>query len=162
MKLATFHGVAPAPEAVAYCSFCDVKFSGKVCPSCRSNTHVCRVPRQKLNIGGIGGTTVLVTDEGTLTVMPDGVTAHARHGEQPGQKETAGGLGMTVAEMNRTHDLTHSLLAGWLGLPCSPTLHGIATDATYEHWQREEAAVLAIQAFAKAAGVDLMALARCH
>ncbi|WP_342643461.1 hypothetical protein [Rhodoligotrophos ferricapiens] len=61
--------------------------------------------------------------------------------------------------MSRDHEATHHLLATWLGLPHSPTLYGVAAKQTYPDWMLEEAAVLAIQAFARANGVDLTTLA---
>lgn len=62
--------------------------------------------------------------------------------------------------MNREHDLTHSLLARALGLPHSPTLHDVAHGrAASDLHAIEEEAVLALQRFARAAGVDLVATA---
>lgn len=85
----------------------------------------------------------------------------AEHEEQPGQAETAAGLRYPDAQsMNRDHDLMHSLLAHWLGLPASPTLIQVA-DGQFgsDIAAAEEAAVLAVQRFANLAGVDLQAVA---
>jgi len=110
----------------------------------------------------LGTVTVTTHDGYTVTRFADGREVHAHHAEQPGQAETAKGLGYRDATaMNRDHDLTHSLLAYWLGLPCSPTLRDVASGApaTEIHYL-EEAAVLAIQRFANATGVSLLEVAR--
>lgn len=108
-----------------------------------------------------GAVTVYVAHGRTTTVLPDGRTVQADHAEQPGQAERARELGFKSAEeMNRSHDLTHSILAHVLGLPCSPTLYGLAEGTHFPHWRIEEAAVLAVQQLAAAAGVDLFAVAR--
>lgn len=58
--------------------------------------------------------------------------------------------------MNRTHDLAHTILAAALGLPASPTLSAMAGGRKHwPYWWREEQAVLALQGYAAAAGVDL-------
>lgn len=61
--------------------------------------------------------------------------------------------------MSRDHELGHALLAHWLGLPHSPTLKGVASGRYWPHWQVEESAVLALQRYARLAGVDLATLA---
>lgn len=104
----------------------------------------------------LGGATVHIGAERTVTTLPDGSEVYADHAEQPGQAALAADLGYPSAEaMNRDHDMAHSLLASWLGLPCSPTLQGVASGKFYKHHRLEEAAVLAIQRFARAAGIDL-------
>jgi hypothetical protein len=111
----------------------------------------------------LGNVTVEIRDGYTLTTFADGTRLHALHAEQDGQRETALDLGYSTAwEMNVVHDLAHSLLARWLDLPHSPTLHAVARgmDTPAEVWRREEEAVLALQAYAKAVGVDLVAIAR--
>ena len=110
----------------------------------------------------LGAVKVEIRDGYTLTTFPDGKTVNALHAEQPGQRETAGRLGFATAwEMNVSHDLAHSMLARWLGLPHSPTLHAVAHgDKAPKVWRREEQAVLALQAYAKALGVDLVKLAK--
>lgn len=107
----------------------------------------------------IGSSVVSVSRGWTETTFSDGSSLSARHDEQPGQRQTAAELGCSVERMNREHDLTHSLLAAWLGLGQSPTLYGVAVGEKYPLHDLEEAAVLAIQRFAIAAGVDLLALA---
>ncbi|WP_046869282.1 hypothetical protein [Microvirga massiliensis] len=110
----------------------------------------------------IGAVTVEVQDDYTVTTFPDGRQLHARHSGHADQAETAARLGYSSVEaMNREHDLTHALLAYWLGLPWSPTLRDVVTNtpATEIHYLEEEA-VLAIQRFAVAMGVDLLEVAR--
>lgn len=112
----------------------------------------------KFNLGK-----VVVAIEGgrTLTSFGDGHYLIASHSQQEGQDETAHLLGMTVEEMNVSHDLVHSLLALWLGLHHSPTLHDIASGTAhiYEHHAAEEDAVKAIQKFGKLKGIDFLKVA---
>ena len=61
--------------------------------------------------------------------------------------------------MNAEHDLIDNFLAHWVGLARSPALYGIATDEHSHFWREEEAAVLAIQALARALGVNLVQVA---
>jgi hypothetical protein len=63
--------------------------------------------------------------------------------------------------MNRDHDLAHTLLAYFLGMPCSPALRDVAMGvaANDVHWLEEEA-VLSLQKFARAMGIDLVLIAR--
>lgn len=70
------------------------------------------------------------------------------------------GYGADTALMSREHEITHHLIANWLGLPLSPTLGAVASGSVDDDWRLEEAAVLAIQAFARAKGMDLLALAK--
>lgn len=109
----------------------------------------------------IGHTTVDIGINWTFTRLPDGSMVHADHAPQPGQEETARELGMSVDELNRTHDLTHVIIAHVLGLEVSPALHAVAhgLPSTPLH-ALEEQATLAIQRFAAAARVDLVEVAR--
>jgi hypothetical protein len=107
----------------------------------------------------LGSAVVTIGDGYTVTQFADGSKIHALWAEQPGQAVTARRLGMSVWELNRSHDVTHSLLAAWFGLPHSPTLHAIANGRLYPENAAEERAVMAVQAFARAVGVDLMAVA---
>lgn len=107
-----------------------------------------------------GDVTVEIGDAFTATHLPNGATVTAAHCEQRGQAVLAEELGYDCAEdMNREHDMLHSLLAHLLGLPASPTLEGVAGKRTYRHWREEEAAVFAIARYARCAGLDLMAVA---
>jgi hypothetical protein len=71
------------------------------------------------------------------------------------ERALALGYGSDTARMSRQHELGHHLLARALGLPHSPTLHGVASGQEWPQWRLEEGAVLALQAFALAAGVDI-------
>lgn len=110
-----------------------------------------------------GEVSLEIHDGWSRAVFPDGVETLADHTAQPGQEERAQGLGYPSAStMNRDHDVVHCLLARFMGLPCSPTLHGVARGEFWPQWAAEEAAVLAVQRFALAAGIDLLALAKRH
>lgn len=104
-----------------------------------------------------GRVLVELHDGWTVTKLPNGREVHALHAEQPGQAATAARLGCSVEDMNRTHDLIHSLLAHALGLECSPALGAVAASlpSTALHAAEEEA-VLAVQRFAFMAGVRLV------
>lgn len=108
-----------------------------------------------------GEVTVEIDDGLTVTRLPDGGIVPAEHREQPGQAELAQDLGYATAEeMNREHDMLHSLLSHMLGLPASPTLQGVGNMRFCPYWREEEAAVFALTRFAKLAGVDLVEVAR--
>lgn len=107
-----------------------------------------------------GEVTVEIGDGLTLTRIPDGSIVPATHSEQAGQAALARELGYSsVEDMNREHDMLHSLLAHLLGLPASPTLEGVASKQTYQYWREEEAAVFALCKFAHCTGVDLTVIA---
>jgi hypothetical protein len=60
--------------------------------------------------------------------------------------------------MSRQHELGHHLLAAALGLNHSPTMMALARGTVWPRWRIEEAAVLALQAYSRAVGADLVAL----
>lgn len=71
------------------------------------------------------------------------------------------GYGADTARMCVDHELMHSALAHLLGLPASPTLTRVAVDPAApatDLTRLEEMAVLAVQAYALQAGVDLVTL----
>lgn len=109
----------------------------------------------------LGAATIDLHDGYTVTTFDDGCAVCGRHDEQPGQEEIAERcLYPSPEELNREHDIVHSLLAVWLGLDRSPALHAVAAggpDYPFSHY--EEAAVLSLQTYARLAGVDLIALA---
>lgn len=110
----------------------------------------------------IGSAEVELHDDSlTVTRLHDGATVPARPQDTAEYRARAAALGYgdDVLSMSREHELTHSLLAQWLGLIESPTLRGVAAGAFWPHWQAEEAAVLGIQRFARMAGVDLIRIA---
>lgn len=109
-----------------------------------------------------GNVIVEISGGQTQTRFRDGTIVYAFHKKQLGQGFTAKRLGYpTAAAMNRDHDLLHSMLAHWLGLPHSPTLWDVAhgKPGTELH-TIEEDAVLAVQRFAQASGADLMTVAK--
>lgn len=105
----------------------------------------------------IGACTVEIHPGWTETRFPDGRSVTALHTAQPGQDGTARRCGYRSAEeLNRDYDLTHSLLAAWLGLPWSPTLYDVARGISGDELHAiEEEAVLAVQRLANALKVDL-------
>lgn len=98
----------------------------------------------------------------TRTVFADGAHVDALPQDDDAYiaRAEALGYGGDTLAMSREHELLHSLIAHWLGLPESPTLRGVATGNYWPNWHAEECAVLALQKYANAAGVDLMKLAR--
>jgi hypothetical protein len=108
-----------------------------------------------------GGRVELHADGLTVTHLPGGhVPARAQDTDEYRQRAHDLGYGDDTALMSREHELAHTMLAGWLGLPYSPTLQGVATGDTWPHWHLEEAAVLALQAYARALGVSIVDLAK--
>lgn len=101
----------------------------------------------------LSGLTVTRTTAGEVPAMPECTPYQAASAK-------ALGYGDDLARASREHELAHSLLAVLLGLPESPTLHGVARGRHWQHWRAEEAAALALQRFARMAGVDLVARAR--
>lgn len=100
------------------------------------------------------GMTVSRYAEGEVAACPE-------DNENYRARAAALGYGGDTALMSREHEIGHHLLAHWLGLPRSPTMDGLlGPGPIYAHWRTEEAAVLAIQAFARIAGVDLTELAK--
>ena len=111
----------------------------------------------------IGSTVVEIHTDGlTLTRLPGGGEVHARAHRTSEYLARAGslGYGIDVDALSRDHEITHSLLATWLGLQESPTFRGVADGRHWQHWQAEESAVLGIQRLAVVTGVNLVALAR--
>lgn len=92
------------------------------------------------------------------------VDALAQDSDEYRARAVSLGYGDDTACMSREHELGHALLARLLGLPYSPTLYGLALHADaqgpyWPSWRTEEASVLALQRYARAAGVDLVARA---
>lgn len=100
----------------------------------------------------IGDAVIYRDSEYTVTKYSDGSEVVGSHTVQPGQDETAAEYGLTAEEMNFDHDLAHSLVSLLAGSIRSPTLYGVATNKLYEHWWREEKAVLAFQGYVKQLG----------
>lgn len=98
----------------------------------------------------------------TRTILPDGTEVPAAPQDDDSYRERAAvlGYGADTASMSREHELAHVLLSYILGLPESPALRAAANDAgPSDLTGMEEDAVMAIQRFARAAGVDLVEVA---
>lgn len=108
-------------------------------------------PHTRLALGKVK---VEVYDGYTVTCFEDGLKAIGLHDEQPGQKEISERLGMTARAMNEEHDLLHSELAAWLGLPWSPALRAAALGVPGGDLEAAEGeAVLALQRYKRLAGL---------
>lgn len=107
---------------------------------------------------------MILDGEETRTIFASGAEALAHHMPQLNQSITARRIGApSVEEMNRTHDLAHSLVAHALGLPASPTLLSVAEGwPRYQHWRAEENAAFALQTWAFETGVDLVETAKAQ
>ncbi|MBB4001582.1 hypothetical protein [Aurantimonas endophytica] len=106
----------------------------------------------------------------TTTLYGDGSFVKAWPGDSAEDRARAVSLGYarndtsltrdSLVQMSREHEAGHAILASVMGLPHSPTLKGVADGRYWPHWQAEEAAVLAVQRYARMAGVDLVEVAR--
>lgn len=119
-----------------------------------------RVPGGVVELNGHGLTTTRLRGLVPVDAVPHDTDEYRARARSLGYPDDDAGL----LRMSREHELCHSLLAGWLGLPCSPTMRGIAlrtagTGPWFAGWRAEEACVLAVQRFARVCGVDLVALA---
>jgi hypothetical protein len=111
----------------------------------------------------LAGASIRLHDDGfTTTVYPDGkhVVACAEDTDAYRQTALEHGYGEDVDKLSREHEVCHALLAAWLGLPHSPALRAVALGRPQDGDWREEAAVLAVQRWARACGVDLVAVAQ--
>lgn len=106
-----------------------------------------------------GRNVVAVNMPYTETALANGgkVTAMPQDDDEYRQRARDLGYGEDTFAMSRDHEILHSRLAVMLGLDESPTMRGIVDHenggAFYEHWQEEEAAVLAIQRFIRVANI---------
>jgi hypothetical protein len=100
-------------------------------------------------IAVLGDTVVFVFEGYTETRILGMKPLQGLHDLQPGQKEIADALGLPPDKMNSGHDLTHSLLAHWCGLPYSPSLASAAGGPKVDEALSgaEEDAVKAIQRY---------------
>lgn len=110
----------------------------------------------------IGQTEIEFRGDLTVSHLPGGLEVVAAPQDDPEYLGRAAslGYGIDTLAMSRAHEVGHSLLAHWLGLPESPTLRGVASGNYWEHWHSEECAVMAIQKMANMAGVDLIQRAK--
>jgi hypothetical protein len=119
-----------------------------------------RVPGGCVELAAHGLTTTRLRGFVPVDAVPHDTDEYRARARSLGYPDDATGL----LRMSREHELTHSLLAGWLGLPCSPTMRGIALRTAgigpwFLGWRAEEACVLALQKFARLCDVDLVKLA---
>jgi len=101
------------------------------------------------------GTRVVIGPSWAVTTLPSGRELHAHPDGSEAQAGTARklGYGDDVAALTREHDLIHSALCDWLGLPASYALSeaaGEPSDPTLA--ELEERAVMAVQAFIRRSG----------
>jgi hypothetical protein len=98
----------------------------------------------------------------TTTLYPDGALVEACAQDSDVYRATARahGYGEDTALLSREHELCHGLLAAMLGLPHSPTLWAVAHGTDDPTGPLEEAAVLAVQRFARAVGASLVEAAQ--
>lgn len=119
-----------------------------------------RVPGGCVEIGAHGLTTTRLRGFVPVDAVPHDSDEYRARARSLGYPDDAAGL----LRMSREHELSHALLARWLGLPCSPTMRGIALRTAgigpwFPAWRVEEACVLAVQKFARVCDVDLVRLA---
>jgi hypothetical protein len=107
-----------------------------------------------------GRTTVELHFWGTVVRLPSGasVPGMPQDTEEYRARARAMGYGDDTLAMSRDHEAAHAALAHLIGLPCSPvlsTVAGVPVGDIVRH-QLEEDAVLALQRWARAVGVDLV------
>lgn len=109
----------------------------------------------------LAGADIELTDTPlTVTRYPEGeVPAYPQSTDGYKARARELGYGADTAAMSRGHELGHHILAALLGLPCSPTMMSLAIGKHATCWRQEEAAVLALQAYARAVGIDLQTVA---
>lgn len=96
----------------------------------------------------------------TVTRYPEGeVPAYPQATDSYSSRARELGYGADVDRMSREHELGHHLISHLLGLPCSPTMMGLAIGKHAACWREEENAVLALQKLARMVGVDLVQIA---
>jgi hypothetical protein len=102
-------------------------------------------------------TTIYRLNTGALTILPSGVEIPATPHDTDAYRTTARdhGYGADTLALCQEHELMHVALAAWLGLPVSPTLQAVASGDVTPVADAEEAAVMAVQRYARAVGVDL-------
>lgn len=107
-----------------------------------------------------GDAVVAVHDWGTIIAWPDGTSVPGAPEDTDDYRKTARehGYGDDTLSLCREHELMHVALCDWLGMS-SPVMENLRRGggmAGAEIRQMEEAAVLAVQRFARAMDVDLV------
>lgn len=119
------------------------------------------MPRRPDAVLTFGRTVVEIWDRDCVrTTLPDGAEVVAAPEPTASYRAQAERLGYGTDSMRMCvdHEVLHSALAAWLGLSESPTLGRVARgQGDSDLTGMEEDAVLALQRFANAAGVDLLA-----
>lgn len=105
--------------------------------------------------------TIHIHSTGTVIEFAEGRSVHGEPEDTDTYRATAQryGYGTDTLSLCIDHEIMHVALAAFLGLSDSPTMLAVRTDAldqTVMVRQLEEAAVLAVQQYARAAGVDLI------
>ncbi len=111
----------------------------------------------------VGGHTIRMDGHHTITTLMSGgkVEAYPEDNDEYKARAAALGYGDDVGRMSQDHEITHALLATWLGLPESPTFRNVVAGTPYaKPGKDEEAAILGIQRFARVMGVDLLRVAQ--
>jgi hypothetical protein len=108
-----------------------------------------------------GGTTVQVLADGTQIEFADGTTVVGQPEDTDAYRHTAQthGYGADTLSLCIEHEVMHVALADWLGVSDSPTMKAVRTNRLTDDLPfrtLEEAAVLAVQRYARAAGIDLV------
>lgn len=109
-----------------------------------------------------GPTTVEVWPDHTRIVFDDGSTVPGAPEDTDAYRDTAAryGYGNDTLQLCKDHEVMHIALCHWLGID-SPTMEIMRTGGAASRLNGlEETAVLAVQHFARAAGVDLVARMR--
>lgn len=108
-----------------------------------------------------GDAVVAIHDWGTIIAWSDGTSVHGAPEDTAEYRRTAleHGYGDDTLALCREHELLHVALCHWLGVP-SPVMDALRKGpdvmAGAEIRLLEESAVLAVQKFARAMGVDLI------
>jgi hypothetical protein len=107
-----------------------------------------------------GDATVHVLADSTVITFDDGSIIPGAPEDTDAYRATAlrYGYGADTLQMCKDHELMHIALCHWLGIE-SPTMRLLRSDGDDRSKslnRLEEAAVLAVQQFARAAGVDLV------
>lgn len=117
----------------------------------------------EVNFLNIGNALIECRADGqTITHLQEGVVlAYPEDNQEYKNRARDLGYGDDVLGVSRDHEIVHSLLAKWLGLPASPALSLAAAGRPSKNTftGAEEAAVLAIQRFAKMMNVSILDIA---
>lgn len=113
----------------------------------------------------VGRTVIEVWDGNCVrTTLPDGQQVIAAPEDNDAYRKTARdcGYGADTFRLCVEHETCHALIAEITCLAESPTMRGVAAGRSATPLtDAEEGAVIAIQKFCRAAGIDLLALADC-